>query len=212
MSVSFQCPSCAKSLSVRDEFAGKKGRCPGCTTIIAIPAPTRAETNGDRIQFTCPQCDHKVSVGRQHAGRQGQCPRCGHVFSIPNKSTIPAFPPLKSETFRCAECAGVFSSKAVVLDEDGRTVCRHCFSNNSADQGDSTGRNKLLVSAGVGTGAVLVITLVICFLVLHAGKQHDNPSVDVSSNQPVATRQEAEQDKETQRQARDAQSVSARAS
>ena len=36
--ISFQCPACGKKLKVKDEFAGKKGKCPKCGNVINIPA------------------------------------------------------------------------------------------------------------------------------------------------------------------------------
>ena len=32
-----ECPTCGKTLSVGEEMAGKKGKCPGCGTILTIP-------------------------------------------------------------------------------------------------------------------------------------------------------------------------------
>jgi serine/threonine protein kinase len=37
--IGFQCPSCQRKLSVQDEHAGKKIKCPGCGTISAAPPP-----------------------------------------------------------------------------------------------------------------------------------------------------------------------------
>jgi hypothetical protein len=37
--ITFACPTCQKKLSVKDELAGKKGKCPGCGQTMAIPAP-----------------------------------------------------------------------------------------------------------------------------------------------------------------------------
>lgn len=39
MSLSVTCSDCDKSLKVKDELAGKKIRCPGCSAVIAIPKP-----------------------------------------------------------------------------------------------------------------------------------------------------------------------------
>jgi DNA-directed RNA polymerase subunit RPC12/RpoP len=39
MSLSVTCSDCDKSLKVKDELAGKKIRCPGCSSVIAIPQP-----------------------------------------------------------------------------------------------------------------------------------------------------------------------------
>ncbi len=35
-----QCPSCSKQLNVPDTAAGKKAKCPGCTTVFQIPPTT----------------------------------------------------------------------------------------------------------------------------------------------------------------------------
>ena len=38
MSIRIECDGCSKKLSVGDDKAGKRVRCPGCQTIITIPA------------------------------------------------------------------------------------------------------------------------------------------------------------------------------
>jgi hypothetical protein len=42
MPFTFQCPQCQKTLSAREENAGKKVRCPGCSTLFPVPSPPRA--------------------------------------------------------------------------------------------------------------------------------------------------------------------------
>src|SRR5438477_246086 len=50
------CPGCAKKLNVPESAAGKKVRCPGCKSLVALPsepapAPEReAATDGDRTR------------------------------------------------------------------------------------------------------------------------------------------------------------------
>ena len=39
MTITFACPKCGREIRVRDEAAGKKGRCNGCQNSIVIPAP-----------------------------------------------------------------------------------------------------------------------------------------------------------------------------
>ena len=36
--ISFSCPHCRKTLRVKDELAGKKGKCPNCAQFVAAPA------------------------------------------------------------------------------------------------------------------------------------------------------------------------------
>jgi hypothetical protein len=45
MPISVKCPNanCGKALKVKDELAGKKVKCPGCATVIAIPSPEEPE-------------------------------------------------------------------------------------------------------------------------------------------------------------------------
>jgi hypothetical protein len=38
MPITLRC-DCGRALRVKDEFAGRKGRCPHCGTVLAIPAP-----------------------------------------------------------------------------------------------------------------------------------------------------------------------------
>ncbi len=44
MAIKFLCPNCKKVMSVKDEFAGKKGKCPHCAGIVTVPAPVRPPT------------------------------------------------------------------------------------------------------------------------------------------------------------------------
>ena len=34
------CPDCAKSLTVGDDFGGRRVKCPGCQTVFRVPAAT----------------------------------------------------------------------------------------------------------------------------------------------------------------------------
>jgi hypothetical protein len=43
MPITFNCPQCGQQLTVKDEFAGKQGKCPGCKGVLTVPsgsAPT----------------------------------------------------------------------------------------------------------------------------------------------------------------------------
>jgi hypothetical protein len=42
MPMHITCPSCNKTLNVRDELAGKRIKCPACTATLAVPAPSAA--------------------------------------------------------------------------------------------------------------------------------------------------------------------------
>jgi phage FluMu protein Com len=40
-----QCPSCAKTLNVSDQYAGKKVRCPSCQGVLTVPPLAAAEAS-----------------------------------------------------------------------------------------------------------------------------------------------------------------------
>src|SRR5262249_21749504 len=48
--LAFGCPHCAKTLRVKDELAGKKGKCPACGNPITIPTASdlAAASNANR--------------------------------------------------------------------------------------------------------------------------------------------------------------------
>src|SRR6266536_3007200 len=43
MAIRFKCPKCGAELNVKDELAGKQGRCPACKNAVTVPrlAPAR---------------------------------------------------------------------------------------------------------------------------------------------------------------------------
>ena len=47
MSISVKCNGCGKTFTVKDEFAGKKGKCKSCGSVIAIPKPEVAQDTYD---------------------------------------------------------------------------------------------------------------------------------------------------------------------
>jgi transcription elongation factor Elf1 len=51
------CPSCECKIKVKDEFAGRKIKCPRCSTIFAVPKPEEAEEVDvvEEVNFSIPQ-------------------------------------------------------------------------------------------------------------------------------------------------------------
>ena len=48
MAIRFKCPKCGKILSVKDENAGKNGRCPKCKEMIVVPEAETSEAQPTR--------------------------------------------------------------------------------------------------------------------------------------------------------------------
>jgi phage FluMu protein Com len=92
MAIEFGCPSCQKLVRVADGAAGKKGKCPHCSTIIQIPsaapqpaapalsAPKPAKPG--TVSFPCPGCGKTMSAPAAMAGKKGKCPHCQTVVVI----------------------------------------------------------------------------------------------------------------------------------
>ena len=43
MAIEFICPTCGKTLKLRDEAAGKRGRCPFCKGVVTVPSADSEE-------------------------------------------------------------------------------------------------------------------------------------------------------------------------
>src|SRR5579883_3036676 len=85
MTIPFAC-SCGKSFQAKDEFAGKRTKCPACGQILVIPRPPHAETPADPpaawIHFRC-ECGKEFKVKPEFAGRSTKCPACGQALVVP---------------------------------------------------------------------------------------------------------------------------------
>ena len=54
MAIEFVCPSCGRALKLRDEAAGKRGRCPHCKAVITVPENAVSEDDLIEIVPTQP--------------------------------------------------------------------------------------------------------------------------------------------------------------
>lgn len=54
MSIPITCPGCGKSLRVKDEWAGKRAKCPGCGGAIPIPMPRPARAQEEAEEIITP--------------------------------------------------------------------------------------------------------------------------------------------------------------
>lgn len=80
--IHFNCPNCNKAIRVRDEAAGKKGKCLGCGEMIRVPQATvfgdglstaEKSTEADAI---CPVSPNSTFIGVAEA----VCPYCAQVL------------------------------------------------------------------------------------------------------------------------------------
>jgi len=75
--IGFSCDNCGHKISVRDEQAGKRGRCPGCSGAIVIPE------RDILINLLCENCGERISALPSHSGKEGKCPKCKTTLAVP---------------------------------------------------------------------------------------------------------------------------------
>ncbi|MFC1735756.1 RDD family protein [Candidatus Hydrogenedentota bacterium] len=84
---------CGKSFKVKEEHAGRKGKCPNCGRLIRLEGPnaedktTQAEPGV--IIVTC-QCGQKLKARDEHIGQTGKCQKCGNAITIEKPVEGPA--------------------------------------------------------------------------------------------------------------------------
>lgn len=101
MTIQFRCPSCRRSLKVRDAWAGKRAECPACKKVIAVPQasekidvealaaaalseqPAGPAVEQKPIDFPCPYCDEKITAAADLADKRTPCPHCGRIVKVP---------------------------------------------------------------------------------------------------------------------------------
>src|SRR5262245_14748728 len=114
MPISFGCHQCGKQLQARDEFRGRRLKCPGCGTILTIPGggaaatpappppvPTLPEPQPEvkrapappppppvpaLVKFVC-YCGRRMKARLSDAGGEVECPDCGKSLIIPTEDT-----------------------------------------------------------------------------------------------------------------------------
>jgi hypothetical protein len=101
--IKITCPKCKKPLWAPQQQQGKRVKCPGCQTILVVPAvkavdmealaaaaladrPAAEESSAapvKPIDFHCPQCDEKIQAPADLAGKQMPCPECSRIVKVP---------------------------------------------------------------------------------------------------------------------------------
>ncbi len=75
--IKFSCKNCGHKLGVKDEMAGKKGKCPGCGGIITVPEKSLL------VSFRCENCGRNISALPTQSGKKGKCPNCNQTLVVP---------------------------------------------------------------------------------------------------------------------------------
>ncbi len=100
MSIRYKCDSCGSALTIKDELAGTKGKCPKCKTPFVVPQP---ETAGS-------------SAGQSPSPSPKAAPAAKEVKAKPAKATAPA---AKAGAPAPKQGDADFDPVAFLMDDDG---------------------------------------------------------------------------------------------
>ncbi len=103
MAIEFTCPTCGKVLKLRDEAAGKRGRCPYCKGVITVPESPMDE--GDLIEIVPADAPKKPPALSKPAVAKPPPP------AIPPKPVQPQATPAARV---CPGCKQPLAEKAVI--------------------------------------------------------------------------------------------------
>lgn len=101
MPIEVTCAQCGKTLKAPDGLAGKKAKCPGCSTVLIVPEPAEEIVDAEVIESTPLQANPSPSLAGLLDGEQGYrvqadsntqstsgsgsrrpCPACGEMVAI----------------------------------------------------------------------------------------------------------------------------------
>ena len=81
MAIEFTCQACGHVLKLRDEAAGKRGRCPSCGGAVSVPAtPTSAST--PPVASAAPAGPAPSVPTPSPAPQTKACPDCGNPLPL----------------------------------------------------------------------------------------------------------------------------------
>ena len=84
--IEFVCEHCSRKIRVKDEYAGKKGRCPHCKQMLTVPQPAVPNAS-DLITYECQICGKTLKSPKSAQGKIKECPHCSSFVEIPVPST-----------------------------------------------------------------------------------------------------------------------------
>lgn len=106
--IKFSCQKCGQRISVPDEHAGKKGKCPKCRILLLIPVAEKADASlaqitldynvggwlpeNKPVQFKCRMCDKVIEADESKRGAIVECTGCGSFAEVPLGEKIPEEP------------------------------------------------------------------------------------------------------------------------
>lgn len=104
--IAFSCTNCGRTLRANPEMAGKRTKCPGCATILTIPAaeaaasapkpaapPAAAPATTPAGGVVSCECGTKIRTKPEWAGKTIKCPKCESRIKVPAAAAPAPTPP-----------------------------------------------------------------------------------------------------------------------
>jgi hypothetical protein len=140
--------SCGRQLKAKDEFAGKKVRCPDCSGVLRVPelsvesqppiAPEAPQqTMPEPLSFSCPNCGSGLKITDYSLiGKKVPCPKCKVPFQIAVRvEAAPVDVPVEPdeaeiwEETRLWKCPSCAKECQIPADEPAPIRCETCRAN-----------------------------------------------------------------------------------
>jgi DNA-directed RNA polymerase subunit RPC12/RpoP len=169
--IRYNCPRCKKPLEAPASEAGIKKPCPACGQRIQVPAPPAATApsalnktmlaeTGPPIRYNCPNCKKPLESPASEAGIKKPCPACGQRLQVPSQSPTEVPKPNLNKTMLATDESKAPSSSA----QTGQQQTPMTASAPSATAQPASSVNRNLAIAGLGIGALLILTLLACII------------------------------------------------
>lgn len=136
MPIEFNCQGCQQRLSTPAGSSGQHCQCPGCGTMLTIPAENhpsqtmladvRHQESGS-LKIPCPRCHFVLECAASLLGTKGQCRNCQHIFTIANQTEDDSKASGLDEptlVFHCPHCRQLFAGQAEMEGRKGK--CHAC--------------------------------------------------------------------------------------
>jgi predicted Zn finger-like uncharacterized protein len=86
MNIKVSCPSCEASFQVREQYAGKKMKCPKCSAVVTVPSPESPEEaaiqSAPVVRRTKATEEPELLNPEPETARTRACPECGKKISV----------------------------------------------------------------------------------------------------------------------------------
>lgn len=136
MPIEFDCQGCQQRLSTPAGSAGQQCQCPGCGSMLIVPAEnSTAENHTAEVQpaetgslnIPCPRCRFVLQCAASLLGTKGQCRNCQHIFTITDQAASDLSDSTLEEptlVFHCPHCRQLFAGQAEMEGRKGK--CHAC--------------------------------------------------------------------------------------